>query len=286
MKLPINLANLKYFIDAVRHESISESAKLNHVSQSAVSQGIVKLGRYFGHSLLEHYPGRFKTTAEGKKLFESTQEIFNAVAQAERMLSDATIQTFTFACTYSYALAFLPKILIALQENLPMVRLVSKFGLPNEILDWLRKGTIDFAVLVDNPDIAPFEHVELYRGQYKLYGSSIYGLPASPQFIVDSEMIMETSLLQKSYRRHFDQPFPAFLEIKSWEVVAVLSEQGLGIGLLPDYVADAKRYQLQEYPQEYFQCPYTILALFKNEGKIRQLGDHFLELIRTCHKKS
>lgn len=285
MKLPINLSNLKYFIDAVRHESISESAKLNHVSQSAVSQGIAKLGRYFGHALLEHYPGRFKTTPEGKKLFDSTQEIFNAIAQAERNISGETIQTYTFACTYSYALAFLPKILSGLKESLPLVRLISKFGLPDEILDWLRKGTIDFAILVDNPDIPPLEHVELYCGQYKLYGSSICSLPESPPLIMDSEMNRETNLLQKSYQRHFNQPLSAFMEIRSWEVVAVLSEQGLGLGLLPDYVADAKRYQLKEYPQQYFQSPYTILALFTHVGKIRQLGDRFIKLLKECHKK-
>lgn len=284
MKLPINLANLKYFIDAVRHESISESAKLNHVSQSAVSQGIAKLGRYFGHSLLEHYPGRFRITAEGKRLFESTQEIFNVIARAECVLTGDTIQTFTFACTYSYALAFLPKILTALQEYLPKVKLISKFGLPDEILDWLRKGKIDFAILVDNPDIVPFEQVELFRGEYKLYTSALHAKQTSLQFIVDSEMRMETSFLQKAYRRHFDRPFPGYMEIRSWEVVAVLAEQGLGIGLLPDYIADVKRYQLQEYPQEYFQCSYTIFALFNDQDKIRQLDNGLLDLLSACHK--
>jgi len=38
-----NLQHLKYFYDTIRLKGVSQAALENHVSQSAVSQGIAKL---------------------------------------------------------------------------------------------------------------------------------------------------------------------------------------------------------------------------------------------------
>jgi LysR family transcriptional regulator, carnitine catabolism transcriptional activator len=44
----INLMHLKFFCDAVTFSSISEAAKRNYVTQSAVSQAIAKLEQILG----------------------------------------------------------------------------------------------------------------------------------------------------------------------------------------------------------------------------------------------
>ena len=48
MNPAINLIHLKFFCDAVVYESITEAAKMNYISQSAVSQAITKLESIFG----------------------------------------------------------------------------------------------------------------------------------------------------------------------------------------------------------------------------------------------
>lgn len=60
----LNLNNLRYFYDAAEAEGISEAARRNFVTQSAVSQGIQKLEMALGISLITHQRNCFKLTAE------------------------------------------------------------------------------------------------------------------------------------------------------------------------------------------------------------------------------
>lgn len=279
-KLPVNLVNLKYFCDAVKHESISASAKLNHVSQSAVSQGIAKLGHYFGFALLDHLPGKFRATQEGQKLYEAVAEVFQAMEKAEEILSKEGTKVVRFACTYSYALAFLPRFVKECKKKYPHLKLECEFGLPDEILPWVRKGKVDFAILLDNLDLSRFDLEEVNRGEYKLYCSKKYPLDETPQFLLDSDDRMETNLLKKSFRRAFRKPLPVLMELRSWEVAAAMAEQGLGVSLLPEYVADSKNYGLIEYPQDYFSMGYTIYALFPS-GVISGWREELLSILRS-----
>ncbi len=61
-KLHLNLIYLKYFCDAVKHGSVSGSARENFVSQSAISQGIIQLEKSLGKELMTHQANRFKPT--------------------------------------------------------------------------------------------------------------------------------------------------------------------------------------------------------------------------------
>ena len=88
-KIPLNLTHLKYFLDAVKQGSITASAKINHVSQSAISQGITRLEERFGCHLLAHQPKRFKVTDEGLKLFENSKRFFRCLKRP-KILSQRT----------------------------------------------------------------------------------------------------------------------------------------------------------------------------------------------------
>ena len=137
IKLPLNLVYLKYFYDAVLNESISRSAKLNHVSQSAVSQGISKLERSLGAVLISHQPNCFKVTERGKKLFTSAKDIFKAIQKTEDDISDEEQETVTFGCTHSFGLTCLPKYIKLARKYLPNVHL--NFRLVETLLNNNRK---------------------------------------------------------------------------------------------------------------------------------------------------
>lgn len=69
----------------------------------------------------------------------------------------------------------------------------------------------------------------------------------------------------------------ACMEVSSWEVIASLTEQGLGIGFLPDYIVQKR--SLVEYESAIPQIPYRILAIFlKNKGLSRN-AKMFIDLM-------
>lgn len=263
-KIPLNLIYLKYFQDAVKRGSISASAKVNHVSQSAISQAIMKLEESLECELISHQPTRFKVTDKGQQLFENSLEVFRAIERAEDQLAEDDGGAITFACTHSYALTLLPGFLKKARELYPTLCINFRLGHYYAIKEWIKKGLIDFGILLDNEDLSLFDCEEVYQGYYRLYvacGKDPTGL----SFLLDSEERRETNFLKKYYKTQYGKELPVLMEISSWEVIARLTEKGLGIGFFPDYLAHQREESLQTIFHDLEPIPYKIyLVLAKN----------------------
>lgn len=282
-KLPLNLIYLKYFCDAVRHGSISASARENFVSQSAISQGILQLEKSLGKELITHQANRFKANQEGILVFEKSKQIFESILELEKALlvDEGTVSgRIEFACMHSFALALLPKCLQKVRE---WTKLQVNFRLAHTdvIREWIKRDFIDFGIVLDNEDLSAFDCYEIYEGEYRLYISrkkmkDDVDLP----FILSEERV-ETNLLKKSYRKHHRKELNVLMEVSSWEVIANLTEAGLGIGFFPDYVALKRKRDLIEFKLKYDPIPYKIYAIFSKSKKRDKNVEAFLELLRS-----
>lgn len=275
-KLHLNLIYLKYFCDAVRSGSITTAAKLNHVSQSAVSQGIAKLELHLGHILISHQPNRFKVTEEGKQLFAHAKNIFKAIETTEDFLANDRGRI-TFGCTHSFALSCLPQYLKYANQRLPNLRINFRLGHYFNIKDWIKKGTIDFGILLDNDDLSSFDRFTLHRGTYRLYVSKDIDDPTTLPFLLDSEERIETNLLKATYRNLYDKELPILMEVSSWSVITKLVEEGFGIGLFPDYIAHNNEALKPVFP-ELNPMDYTLYALFEKNMAPTAHARKFIEL--------
>ena len=275
-KLHLNLIYLKYFCDAVRSSSVSAAAKVNHVSQSAVSQGINKLEKSLGSTLISHQPNRFKVTEEGKQLFERAKQIFKAIEQTENYLSSDKGRI-TFGCTHSFALSCHPQYLKLANANLPSLRINFRLGHYYKIKDWIKEGTIDFGILLDNADLSSFERYPLHQGSYRLFAANGAKDPASLPFLLDSDERTETNLLKASYKNRFGKELPILMEISSWSVIAKLVKEGVGIGLFHDYIAHADQ-ELIPVMHELNPMAYTLFAVFEKNMSPTAHAQQFLNL--------
>lgn len=277
-KLPLNLIYLKYFFDSVRFESISDAAKVNFVSQSAVSQAIAKLEESLGCELISHRPNRFKMTEKGERLFISAREILQTVQQAEDLLLEDDGGTITIGCTHSFSLTLLPIFLKEAKRRYPTLKIRFCLGHFHGIREWLKKRTIDFAILVDNEDLSQFDLEEIYRGEFRLYKADNCE-EEDLSFLLDSDERRETVLLKNWYRSRFKRELPVQMEISSWGVIANLTEHGLGIGFFPDYLARIQHTSLKLSSYELDPIPYKLYALFlKNVPQNRHVLS-FLEIL-------
>lgn len=280
-KLPLNLVYLKYFCDAVKYGSISSSARENFVSQSAISQGISVLERSLEKDLITHQTNRFKPTQDGLLVFEKSQHVFEGINELESSLEVQEGEIggkVDFACMHSYALACLPPCLIDAKQTYPKLKLNFKLAPPNVIMDMVRKGIVDFGIVLDNDDLSGFETYELFSGHYRLYQSKDKPLRSENEFLL-SEEHLETNLLKKSYQKHHDKPLKVLMEVSSWEVIACLTEQGLGIGFIPDYVALHKKDCLKESDIKFDPIPYKIYAIYSKSRKMPENVKAFLNLL-------
>lgn len=165
-KLPLNLIYLKYFCDAVKYGSISASARQNFVSQSAISQGISNLERSLGKELITHQKNRFKATQEGLTVYEKAKPVFNGVLELEDSLwaEEGSISgRIEFACTHSFALALLPHCLKMVKKEYPQLHINFRLGHTDLIKDLIKKGMIDFGIVLDNEDLSSFDCYEICK---------------------------------------------------------------------------------------------------------------------------
>lgn len=278
-KLQYNLVNLKYFFDIVKTGSFGESAKHNHVSQSAISQAVAKLEETLQCQLFSHQPGRCKVTEKGMQLFEAACELFQQLQRIENRITEKESGSITFACTHSFAIGLLPEYLKQASKIFPQLKVNFQLGHYCDIKEWLKKGIIDFGILIDNDDLSLFDCKKIYQGHFLLYAANQRKDISSLGFLLDSDVRKETNLLKQYYVQKYKRELPVMMEISSWEVIANLTEAGLGIGFFPDYVARKRKNRLKIVFPDLTSTPYAIYAIFKKNKLQNPNALKFCELL-------
>ncbi len=278
MKFTPNLTFLRYFFSAGQSKSISKAAKENFVSQSAISQAINKLEVALEKQLITHEQNRFQLTPDGLLLLDKCKEIFSIFSEIEDCFNE-TEGVFkgklSFACTHSFALSLLPPYLGKLSQISGAIDPVLRFGHTGTIIDLVKKGDVDFGIVLDNEDFSSFHTKEIYKGEYRLYRTKKTSEASMTRFILSEER-KEVSLLRQHLQdKNFE--IKSYMEISSWEVIASLTEQGLGIGFLPDYIIGKR--SLIPYDCSIPSIPYKILAIFSKHRKLSRNAKMFIDLM-------
>ena len=73
----MQIENLKIFADLVETKSFSKAAKLNGITQSAVSQQARAMERHFKTLLVDRSQKQFQLTREGYRVYESAKEMLH-----------------------------------------------------------------------------------------------------------------------------------------------------------------------------------------------------------------
>lgn len=281
MKLPPNLNFLRYFLSACEAKSISQAAKENFVSQSALSQAIKKLETELGKPLITHENNRFRLTPEGSLLFEKCKHLFALFTEIEDAFNEQEgvfKGKLPFACTHSFALSCLPGYLSQLAKEHPFVEPIVRFGHTGTVVALVNKGEVDFGIVLDNDDFSAYEQTVIYKGHHKLYRGKTD--QALSRFIFSEER-KEVALIKK-HLLNKGIPLDYTMEISSWEVIASLTEQGLGIGFFPDYLAGKR--SLIPYELTIPPIPYRILAISSKKRGLSRNGKIFIQLMKEFAK--
>ena len=116
----MHVENFKIFSDLVESESFSRAAKLNGITQSAVSQQLRAMEKHFSILIVDRSQKQFRLTREGQKLYESAKEILhlyeklNSELQEMKKVISGTIHIST---VYSIGLHELPPYVKAFLSN-------------------------------------------------------------------------------------------------------------------------------------------------------------------------
>jgi len=276
---PLSLTNIKYFCDAVRFKSLSASAKVNFVTLSAISQGIANLEKSIGASLLAHHPNTFKLTPEGEAIFKKGIELLRNVDELKSCLSD-DIGALEFASIYSFGLSLVPRYLKKFTQQFPNAKINFHLGNHREIYELLRRGKIDFGIVGKEQNLSEYDRYDIYEGHFELYvGKHIKVTDQRKmKFILVDYEGNENLHLRESYLKKFGQELPTTLKATSWEAIANLVSQEVGVGYLPDYMIENQIHLMKkcDLDLKLKKHPYEISAIVPKGMRLRKSSEIFL----------
>ncbi len=276
----MNLFHLKYFFDAARLQSTTQAAKLNHVTQSAISQAIRSLESNLKQELITHRRNHFELTDAGQTVLKHCELVFAAIENIQEDLSSAEKSpqgTVTVATTNSLALTLLAQKLADFSLEYPGIHIVMKLGNSDQVKEYLGNRQADFGIILDDDQMKNLEQRVLHRGQFRLVAHKDFKfkMPLS-EVIVTRENKIEVDQLREQFKKKLKVRLRPKMETFSWELTRKLCQHQAGVGYLPDYLIrdELKAKELKIVLPEIPTWDYKVVLIHlsnKRLGKIASL---------------
>lgn len=163
---------IQAFHSIVRSGSMTRAAELQFRTQSALSQQIARLEEEAGCRLLERIGKKgFVLTRAGEEFYTFAEKVLLEKRNIEnrmKELSGAYTGTISLAAPFSALHFILPDILRKYRDAFPEVILQLMEKSPQDSLDLLRRGLIDFAVIHGEASLASITVTPWLAGKYML----------------------------------------------------------------------------------------------------------------------
>lgn len=155
---------LRYFLEIAREGNMTRAAERLHVSQPTLSRQMSQLEQELGKKLFLRSNYSVRLTDEGVLLRKRAEDILDMVdktAEEFRALGDIAGGDIYIGCAESYLMKYFARAVQKLRTSHPGIRYHFISGGTEQVAERLDKGLLDFAVIVEPPDLAKYNYMEL-----------------------------------------------------------------------------------------------------------------------------
>lgn len=160
----MHIENFKIFSDLVESQSFSRAAKLNGVTQSAVSQQLRAMEKHFSVLIVDRSQKQFRLTREGQKLYDSAKEIlhrYDKLVSELQEMKKVISGTIHISTIYSIGLHELPPYITKFLKEYPSVNVRVEYRRSNLVYEDILHNAVDlgliaFPVRMRQLDVIPF----------------------------------------------------------------------------------------------------------------------------------
>ncbi len=226
--------------------SLTHAGDALHLSQSAVSRQIRSLEESLNATLFHRHARGLILTEQGELLFDATRAMAQRLESAEARIRDSKEEVFgelRVTTTTAFGSLWLAPRLAKLYDKYPDLRI--DLMLDERVLD-LPMREADVAIRMKEPSQADLIRKRLMGVNMRLYATAPYlaehGRPEQLSDLSKHRLIcMNTTSTQVSAGANFvrlllDQNVTSLLTMNNYFGVLQAALNGLGIGVLPDYV--------------------------------------------------
>jgi DNA-binding transcriptional LysR family regulator len=146
----MNIETLRIFCDVVQHQSFSRGATLNEVSQSAATQSVHRVEKYFGVQLVDRSKRPFVLTPEGQACYEGFRgvlELYDSVEARVRSLRMDVSGLVRVAAIYSVGLHDMSRCMQDFMRRYPKAKVRLEYLRPNKVLDAVLSAEVDLGIV-------------------------------------------------------------------------------------------------------------------------------------------
>ena len=242
----MNLRDLRYFVALADTRHFGKAAERSFVSQPTLSAQIKKLENYLGVQLIERQPRRVTLTDMGARILPVARRILQ---ESDEIISLARNEHDPLAGKLKVGLIptigpyLLPLVTRRLRKQLPQLKLMLYEYQTQPLLEKLRGGDIELAILALPVPLDGLEARELYHEDFSVAVPNTHPFSKKSSIKVD-DLSGETLLLLEDGHCLRDQALEVCsrVDVKesddyratSLETLRQMVAAGLGITLLPE----------------------------------------------------
>lgn len=160
----MELRMLRYFLEIAREENMTRAARRLHVSQPTLSKQMKDLEEELGKKLFRRGSAGIRLTDEGMLLRKRAEDILamaDRTADEFRALDAVTGGDVYIGCAESSRVRYLADIVHSFRRDYPRLRYHILSGDTAQVTERLERGLLDFAVIVEPPDLQRYSYIEL-----------------------------------------------------------------------------------------------------------------------------
>ncbi len=244
----MHLETLRTFCDVIETGSLSQAARLNRITQSAVSQQLRALEQRYDKRLVERAPRLgARATEAGQLLYRELKPLLERFAEVEQRLrhgadAAAIAGTVRVATVYSVGLHTLPSAMKKFLRAHPQVTLRLEYRRTDQVYEACVSGSADIGIVAlpsrrSGLEIVPLASDELVvvvppgHALARRRGLSLADLDGQ-SFIAFDRDIPTRKLVDRLLRQH-GAAVRIAMELDNIETIKRSVEAGLGISILP-----------------------------------------------------
>lgn len=155
---------LRYFLEIARVGNMSRVAEALHISQPTLSKQMKELEEELGKKLFRRGSVGLTLTDEGMLLRKRAEDILDMVDKTTdefNALDTVTGGEVHIGCAESHQIKYLARIIKDFRVDYPLFRYHLTSGNTEQVVERLDRGLIDFAVIVEPPNLSKYNYIEV-----------------------------------------------------------------------------------------------------------------------------
>lgn len=259
---------LESFLVIAELGSFAAAADRLFVTQSTISARIQELEASLGVQLFDRSQRSARLTLKGRELVEHARRIITTAAEIRKTIGapDALTGVIRIGLVEMVAITWLPDFVQAVRAEFPNIKLEFDVGLNPQILDELRKGSVDLAVVAGEPVEADMETLPLGTERFAWMAAQHL---VEPGRFHDGAALEALGVLYQGEDSFTNRVIDGMTgatgnrrrgtTCNSLGAIFAMARSGSGVGLLPIRLAGGAGVQILETDPAHYDMPFSVI---------------------------